>query len=170
MGADGGVAWIRVSDVKAFENLIAPWLGFINGTGSDVGDDSRDDYWKSHELPPSCFLSSYGTDLGDIQLDHLPSFMAFLERLLEDPFYGLHEDSTFCDIYLERKTRPAGAEWNISAYNPYDGQSFAWLSDFVFGHHKDKSFFERRIRDWLKELDALLGEEGRVVQTEETWT
>lgn len=171
MGADGGLAWISVSDVKEFERLLAPWLGFIRGSGSDVGDDSRDEYWRDNpDFGEGGFSASYGTDLGDIQLDFLQIFMEYLERIIEDPVMGLDKESTFADILLERQTRPKGPEWESYSICIY-GESIAneWLCSFVFEFHKDKSFWNIKIADWIKAIDALLPN-GRYVQTTKTWT
>lgn len=165
MGADGGVAWVQVYDLNKFLNLLAPWLGWFDSTGSDIGDSSRSKYWNENSLPPSSYVSNYGTDLGNIQLYNLPAFIYLLEDLIEDGHIGLGEDATFADILQERQTRPAGYEWG------YQHHSIAleWVDDFVFDWYKDKNFFNYRVKDWIQDLDEVLSE-GRVIRTVETWT
>lgn len=168
MGADGGICWVITSDEERFKHLLGPWIGFIQGSGSDIGDDSRWEYEKENTIPG--YSAPYGTDLSDVQLARLPSFMYDIEGFIEEKMFGIEMDSTFKDLLLERKTRPmVDSVEQYVKYRYFHLPKWLDILEFIVLHYPvHLSFLDMEIGNWIRGLDAIWSD--RRVDCVETWT
>ena len=173
MGADGGVAWVRVTgDRRALRAALADidlWA-----RGSSWGDDSRD-AWERQHATAEMLVGPYGTDLVDRPtLDDLPDVVSDLRAELADPVRGLSPDATWGDVVDEHLTAPS---WTLRAY---PGALDRWVAALARAreYREALSVEGMRVTDWIATVCSAVecaprcrgGEMVPTVRTVETWT
>ncbi len=148
MGADGGLAFISInpnSTVEEATRYLSPFFTF-DIRGCDLGDDSRDDWYRENAKDLhwiDAIIVPYGTDIGDhyLMADEVNEFIGFLRETVEE--IGM-SNVTFGDIVLEQETRPT---WNPI---PDRDKRFYRVIEEATGMH---GVF---VSDWLAGLEKVL--------------
>ena len=148
MGADGGISWLVMNDVKDHDRiaeLLVPLKACVCG-------DIRDETWewlKENDPGPKAWLIPYGTDMEDYP-DAREISSAIADEL-DEP-----RDTTFEEIAIDLATRPS---WQLYQTSEVERLVFFACTHMSLHNALTYSWFEKRrtqeIIDYLDDLGAI---------------
>lgn len=146
MGADGGISWLVMNDVKnrdRIAELLVPLKACVCG-------DIRDETWewlKENDPGPKAWLIPYGTDMEDYP--YARDISTAIGEELEEP-----RDDTFEDIAIDLATRPLWQMFSVSTVEKLVYFACTHDDPWCFSEF-DVRYDERRTKDILDGLDDL---------------
>lgn len=186
MGADGGLSWVFLRDLKheARAKELLSGLGLYGFHG-----DLRDESWEwlqENPLSPLAIVLPYGTDM-----DHWPD-AADIRDLLDHQEEELcsedvPRDITFEGLALDVATRPMWRMWGLTKLERLVIEHCSWRMRYAFnfnGYKPSEEAFRTesivegldslgairnmRVRDWYAELRVMV--DWKNYESVETWT
>lgn len=173
MGADGGIAWVRVLNAERFRELVGPFrlMEFDDYHGAE-----HDAYLKKNPLPDDYIITTFGTD------HDIDGTYDLCQMLKESEYIGEgfpdEADFSFLDLLVDSYTLPSwrasiggtiykvasrasGLDWRLRYGKTEEAES-------VLAQFATHPIWTMQIRKWGHEVKKVI--DPKTFGWAETWT